>query len=431
MKTVSLYIPCFNAEAVIARCINAVRKQTFPIKEVLVIDDGSVDNSAAIAARLCCRVMRHKKNLGLASARNTGIKNTNSDFIAALDADCIPKEKWLESLMKHFDDEKLGGVGGRLLEGYRSSACDFWRSVHMKQEWGEKVTNPPFLFGSNTVFRRKALVKVGLYRETLQNNYEDVDISRRMRRAGYALVYDPQARAEHLRQDTLASLFDTYWKWNFSYYQKRRYYTSWQELAFKIKDNMGLANRYLEEDIIAGRKRLMYLDFLLAIHHSLRDFEYFLSRRFPQNSFSDHPSRQLASWIHIVDLAVGQRLQTKNKIITLVSPKERFLQNFIALNLLIGPCLKNIFRNPRFTRLVYRHLLSSGYHVNDAQLPEVLQRMTIVHKQWTAFFKKKHPNLDKIFLSNTVSNFEEWLRSLTSRFAGIERLIENSAEYVQ
>jgi cellulose synthase/poly-beta-1,6-N-acetylglucosamine synthase-like glycosyltransferase len=69
------------------------------------------------------------------------------------------------------------------------------------------------LFGSNTVLRRECLESVGLYDERLRTNGEDMYISKKLRAAGYRLVYDPRALAFHLKTDTLTSLARASWAW--------------------------------------------------------------------------------------------------------------------------------------------------------------------------------------------------------------------------
>jgi GT2 family glycosyltransferase len=181
--------------------------------------------------------------------------------------------------MERFDSSRIVGVGGKLLETYTSSVFDLWRSVHMKQYWEDREVTPPFLFGSNVVFRREALINIGLYNEAYKNNYEDVDICNRLKEKGYVLIYEPKAIAHHLRTDDICSILNSYWEWNSAYYQKKGYYSNSENFISKLQDNLGLANRYIEEDIAFERYQLLYLDFLLAIHHSLKDFEYFIYKK--------------------------------------------------------------------------------------------------------------------------------------------------------
>ena len=82
--------------------------------------------------------------------------------MASIDADCVARPDWLETLMGCLEDERVAGAGGRLIETRCLSLPDRWRTSHMRQDWGEEfVANPPFLFGNNTLFRKAALEKAG------------------------------------------------------------------------------------------------------------------------------------------------------------------------------------------------------------------------------------------------------------------------------
>ena len=425
MHKVSLYIPCFNAQATIHQCLKAVFQQKHPLKEVVVIDDGSTDKTVEIASRYPVKIIKHGTNKGLAAARNTAIKNIKTGFIASLDADCIPEPDWLLKLMKGFSSSKIAGIGGRLLEVYSDSPCDRWRSVHMRQDWGDKETSPAFLFGSNSVFRKKALLKIGLYNEKFTSNYVDVDMCRRLKKERWRLVYIPNAIANHFKKDDISTLLNNYWRWNVTYYQKRKLYFNSKNFVFKIKDNIGLANRYLKEDLAKGENQLFYLDFLLALHHSLRDCEFFIS----QNNRQYPNYTPLSFWLSLVDLTFFYHLgPRKNRLSTLIPAKAAFLQNFFALNLILGKCIWERFENVSFRRIIYKDLLLSTCNVDDQDLLDYLLNLIELHRDWECFFKKKHPNLNSIFLKSLFFNLRGWLNRLVFRFPKIIKMIEISAK---
>ncbi len=88
---VSVIIPVHDRADLLARAIDSVRGQTVAPAEILVVDDCSSDDSAAVAERLGCRVLRHDHNQGAAAARNTGFAAAGEEWIALLDSD----DEWL------------------------------------------------------------------------------------------------------------------------------------------------------------------------------------------------------------------------------------------------------------------------------------------------------------------------------------------------
>ena len=83
---ISVVIPAYNAERFLPRCLKSVFAQTLKPEEVIVVDDGSTDNTAALAAELGTTVIS-QTNSGIAAARNNGIRHASGEWIALLDAD--------------------------------------------------------------------------------------------------------------------------------------------------------------------------------------------------------------------------------------------------------------------------------------------------------------------------------------------------------
>src|ERR1700733_15010053 len=127
MEKVSVYIPAYNSAEFLSVAIDGLLAQTLPADEILVIDDGSRDATAEIAARYAAvTLVRHKRNSGLGAARNTGFRTACNELIASLDADCVPDPGWLAGLARHFNEPKVAGVGGRLIEGNQRTVADRW-----------------------------------------------------------------------------------------------------------------------------------------------------------------------------------------------------------------------------------------------------------------------------------------------------------------
>jgi glycosyltransferase involved in cell wall biosynthesis len=108
---VSVVVPVHNTESFLERCLRSVMAQTQDDIEILVVDDCSPDNSAAIVERLMredprMRLIRHEQNLGLGGARNTGVREARSEWIATVDSDDYIRPRMIEAL---FD----GTLGGR------------------------------------------------------------------------------------------------------------------------------------------------------------------------------------------------------------------------------------------------------------------------------------------------------------------------------
>ncbi len=211
---VSVAIPCYNGAAYLANTLEAVLAQTRPPDEVLVIDDGSTDQSAQIGAHYPVRLIQHSQNLGLSAGRNSAIEAATGEILAFVDVDATADSTWLETLLAEYTDASVMGVGGAGIESNIHSTVDRWRQLHASQHHGQKrLERVDFLFGLNMSFRREALLRVGKFDTRLRTNAEDMDMGYRLNDAGYRLVYQPQARVYHQRRDSLDSLKRAIYHW--------------------------------------------------------------------------------------------------------------------------------------------------------------------------------------------------------------------------
>ena len=110
-KMISIIIPVYNTEKYIERCIQSVYNQTFTNYELILINDGSTDNSGEIVEKLALKgeaVVKHIKNSGVSAARNLGIELATGNYIVFIDADDYIESDYLEKLLnaaEYFDAE--------------------------------------------------------------------------------------------------------------------------------------------------------------------------------------------------------------------------------------------------------------------------------------------------------------------------------------
>lgn len=268
MKKVTLYIPCYNAVRYIREALDGVMNQTYQIDEILVIDDASTDETSMLASSYPVRIISHYKNRGLACARNRAFKEARNDYVAALDADCVPDAEWLEKLMLHFKDDDIVGVGGRVIEKSKFTLADCWREVHMVQHWGKDlVVSPPFLYGCNNVIQKKAVYSVNFYNEKFRHNYEDVDLSKRFYQKGYKLIYTPDAVTYHIRRDTISSVLKTYRNWHrFGYLNRYNINSRSKRIVARIVKSCSMIKTNFRKDLVGKNYNLLAIDFICLFY---------------------------------------------------------------------------------------------------------------------------------------------------------------------
>lgn len=111
MAKVTVIVPVFNAEKTIEACLKSILRNIYPDYEVIVVNDGSTDNTANIVSRFPVRLITLKENFGAGYARNIGIENAQGEIVAFIDADCVAEENWLSKLVQNICGEVVGVTG--------------------------------------------------------------------------------------------------------------------------------------------------------------------------------------------------------------------------------------------------------------------------------------------------------------------------------
>ena len=203
--SISVVIPAYNSHRTILDCVQACQRQTLAPLEIIVVDDGSSDGPYPQISGLDGVSVLRQQNMGPAAARNYGARIARGDIIAFTDADCIPRETWLESLANVLaDDSSCASVGG--IYGIANPHSWLARAVHEEirdrhSRFGETVD---FLGSFNLAVRRKAFLGVGGFDSAFRHaSGEDNDLSYRLQDAGGVLRFTPLAEVLHHHPERL------------------------------------------------------------------------------------------------------------------------------------------------------------------------------------------------------------------------------------
>jgi glycosyltransferase involved in cell wall biosynthesis len=223
----TVVIPSLNGARGVDRCLRALAAQTIRARmEILVVDDGSTDDTAAVARAHGVTVVRHPHNLGIAAARNTGLTAAKADIIAFLDDDCEPEPEWARQVLAGYAYEDIAGVCGPiiprtppgLLRGFLSRnnplvpleleladgyGLPYRLYLYIRRQWSSRPktgARDVYSFaGANMSFRRKALFDAGQFDERFRFGAEELDMCMRVTQTieGARLAFVPQARVIH------------------------------------------------------------------------------------------------------------------------------------------------------------------------------------------------------------------------------------------
>jgi len=133
-----------------------------------------------------------------------------------------------------------------------------------------------YKFGGASVKDANAVKNVGLYNIKYRTNYEDVDMSKRLKHQGHKLIYEPKAKANHLKSDSMTSILKSSWNWTlFSYNPPNNLW----KFFFRLFTDMYKSLTYLLEDIINLRLKLIFLDLLIFPSHTIFNLRYYLKAK--------------------------------------------------------------------------------------------------------------------------------------------------------
>ena len=220
---ISVLIPCFNEEKVIASSVARILESAWGRLEVLVLDDGSTDGTAAevehhFGGDPRVRLMRFP-NGGKALALNRGLDQVQGEIVVALDADTLFAPNTLARLARWFVDPKVGAVAGNALVGNRGNLVTRWQALeyvtaqNLERRALAALGAVTVVPGAVGAWRRGALEQLGGYpSDTLA---EDQDLTIAVQRAGWRVEFDPDARAYTEAPDTVGGLLRQRFRWSF------------------------------------------------------------------------------------------------------------------------------------------------------------------------------------------------------------------------
>ncbi|MGB1253640.1 MAG: glycosyltransferase [Candidatus Promineifilaceae bacterium] len=213
---VSVVIPAFNAEKIIAPCLFALANQSYPRDrfEVLLVDDGSADQTALVGRKHGAHVVSLPHNQGRSAARNAGAAAANGEILLFTDADCEPTSNWVADMIAPFQaDATVVGVKGAYYCKQRSLIARFTQ-LELEDKYAElsRHTTISFIDTYSAAYRRDIFLANGGFDSTLNYSLlEDQDFSFRLAAQGVKLVFAPAARVYHQH---LTSPTRYYWrKW--------------------------------------------------------------------------------------------------------------------------------------------------------------------------------------------------------------------------
>ncbi len=255
----SIVIPTFNGAARIGNCLDAILRQAATRDvEVLVVNDGSRDNTAEVIQGYPGVRLINQTNAGPAAARNRGAKEARGTILLFTDDDCVPTPGWLDAMLEPFKDPEVAGVKGV----YRTHQIELVaRFVQLEYEDRYRLMNGlssiDFIDTYSAGFRRDRFLEIGGYDVSFPVACaEDVELSYRMSARGWEMKFAPHAVVYHTHPSSLSR-----------YLQKKYKFAFWRVLA--VRKNPAKAAKDSHTPQLMKLQLLFLPAFLCALAYDL------------------------------------------------------------------------------------------------------------------------------------------------------------------
>ncbi len=228
---VSVALPVYNEEKVLAKTLAALARTDHPEFEVVAVDDGSADGTWGVLTAFASgwprlRIFRQETNRGKAAALNYAIAQARGEIIVTLDGDTAFEKQTVGKLARHFADPQLGVVAGQIKVGNRRNILTAWQSLEyisgicvtrMAEGLLGAITIAP---GACAAWRKRVILEAGGY--SSQTLAEDCDLTLSIQRLGYKVTQDNEAIAWTEAPMTVRALAKQRLRWTFGNLQAFR-----------------------------------------------------------------------------------------------------------------------------------------------------------------------------------------------------------------
>jgi cellulose synthase/poly-beta-1,6-N-acetylglucosamine synthase-like glycosyltransferase len=316
MVEVSVIVPAYNAEKTIGKTISGLLNQDYNKKyEIIVVDDGSTDTTREVVKKFKEVKLIEQEHKGPAAARNLGAKKAKGNILLFTDADCIPAKNWIRNMIEPFKNKEIVGVQGTYKTLNKESLIARFAGYEIEERHKkmEKEKYIDFISTFSAGYRKDIFLKFNGFDESFPiASGEDPELSFRISKAGYKMVFQPKAFVFHKHPDTL-----------FKFLKQKFFRGYWRIFLYKKHAEKILRHAYTPKSVYLeiGLLYLACVAFLLSIW----------------NTFLLTCGIFLFGLVFLLTLPFSIKILKKDKMVGILSPLIIILRDFsTGLGIIFG-----------------------------------------------------------------------------------------------
>jgi GT2 family glycosyltransferase len=208
---VSVVMPVYNAESTLAECLTRLCNSTFPEFEVVLVDDGSTDQTRAIAANFPVQIVPSGGRVGPAAARNLGAREATGDILFFIDSDVMVRPDTIARLAERFEEGDVDGlVGVQAAQMRFHDLPSQYKNLWIRWTYVRQTGDVPLFYTTAAAIRRDAFLKSGGFDEGYATpSLEDTAFGQKLADMGIRVRIDAGLEVEHVKRYSLLGLLRT------------------------------------------------------------------------------------------------------------------------------------------------------------------------------------------------------------------------------
>jgi glycosyltransferase involved in cell wall biosynthesis len=251
---ISIVIPNLNGASTLRQCLSAATTLDDSAYEVIVVDDGSQDNSVDIIKEFPCRLIQLDQQTGASRARNMGAENSHGEILFFTDSDCVIQPGTLTKIRHRLDAHSseivLGGT--YTPQPYDNRFFSRFQSVFINHSETRNPLTPDYLASHALAIKATTFRNNGGFAEDFLPILEDVEFSHRLRETGNQLLIDPQLQVRHIFNYSLIDSLR-------NAYRKTKYWVMYSIQKHDLFTDSGTASHELKVNVICFYLSLLTL----------------------------------------------------------------------------------------------------------------------------------------------------------------------------